>query len=32
MVKGRNEPVAITRVAYAVAQIKEISTEELVAA
>lgn len=29
MVKGRNEPVAITRVAYAIAKIKGISVEEL---
>jgi TatD DNase family protein len=29
MVKGRNEPVAIARVAHVIAAIKEISVEEV---
>jgi TatD DNase family protein len=29
MVKGRNEPVAIARVAHVIASVKEISVEEV---
>lgn len=29
MVKGRNEPVAIVRVAHVIAQVKGISVEEV---
>jgi TatD DNase family protein len=29
MVKGRNEPVAIARVAHVIAQVKGISVEEV---
>lgn len=29
IVKGRNEPFAITRVAYAIAKIKDIPVEQL---
>lgn len=29
MVKGRNEPATITRVAHVIAQVKEISIEEV---